>query len=117
MRNTGKQSRQQSRKNPPRQPRTSEKTLRGWASIVKLWAVCDNAACRKARACRGAIHTCAPKNFAKAPEEVRGILCCLLAAKAEGLSFDEAIEGFPGSRAEAAWHDWCAQVEERVARN
>ena len=85
------------------QPRSSERTLRGWSNLLKCWAVCDNAACREARRCRGTIRTCAPKNFAQLPEGVKGLACVIWDAKAEGLSFDAAMEGFAGSRAEAAW--------------
>jgi hypothetical protein len=94
-------------------PRSSDKTLRGWSRLLKMPALCDNAACRTALACRGPIRTCAPKHFANLPEGVQGFACVLWEAKTRGLSFDEAMEGFPGSRAEDAWNDWCAQVAAR----
>jgi hypothetical protein len=97
------------------QPRTSERMLRGWSDVLKMWAACDNAACRAAGCCRGAVHACAPKNFSALPEGVKGFACVLWDAREQGLSFDEAMEGFEGSRAEAALNDWVAQVEARQA--
>jgi hypothetical protein len=88
---------------------TSEKTLRGWAALLKLPAVCDNAACRRAGACRGAIGKCAPQNFARLPEGVQALACCLWDAREKGFSFDQAMQGFAGSKTEAAWNAWCAE--------
>jgi hypothetical protein len=95
------------------QSRASDTALRGWSDLLRMWAACGNAACREARCCRGAIRACAPQNFAALPEGVRALACGLLAAKAEGLSFDAAIEGFAGSRADTAWNAWCRRTEAR----
>src|SRR6185312_5764685 len=96
-------------------PQTArEKTLRGWAALLKLPAVCDQAACRRAGACRGAIRECAAENFARLPEGVKGLACCLLDARAKGLGFDDAMKGFAGSEAQAAWTAWCAEHPQRA---
>ena len=81
--------------------------LRAWNKILGLWRVCDKAACRKARACRGNVRACAPVNFARVPEDVQGWFGCLLLAKEDGLSFDEAmteIEKTPAAEAFRNWH-------------
>jgi hypothetical protein len=88
-----------------------EAALRDWIGILRLWQVCDNTACRRARCCRGNVRACAPRNFALAPEGVRGWFCCLLAAKEEKLSFDAALARLKDTPADAAFRAWRAGDE------
>jgi hypothetical protein len=46
---------------------------------------------------------------------VKGISAVLWDSRVRALPFEEAMAGFPGSRAEAAWNAWVAQVEARQA--
>jgi hypothetical protein len=85
--------------------------LRDWNRILGLWRVCETAACHKARACRGNVRKCTPVNFARVPEGVQGWFCCLLAAKEEGLSFDQALAEIEKTSAAEAFHDWHASAD------
>jgi hypothetical protein len=93
-----------------------EAALRDWNKILGLWRVCDNSACRRARCCRGDVRACAPGNFALAPEGVQGWFCCLLSAKEEKLSFDEALARLQDTPADAAFRAWHAGGRSRGAR-
>ena len=88
--------------------------LRHWHRILGLWRVCDKAACRRARACRGNPRACAPVNFARAPEGVQDWFCNLVLAKEAGLSFDEAMARVQGTPTEEAFLDWHADDERMV---
>jgi hypothetical protein len=99
-----------------RKDTSREEALRDWNKILGLWRVCDNAACRRARACRGNVRACSPRNFALAPEGVQGWFACLMVAKEDGLSFDEAMAQIKGTPAEEAFFEWHAG-DERIVRS
>ncbi len=85
-----------------------DRTIRGWADWLGMWALCDNPACRGAQGCRGQIKLCAPKYFHQLPEDVQAFFWCLMQAKEQGLSFDEALAGFsddsPALDGMLRWH-------------
>ena len=86
----------------------SEEAWRNWTRILGLWRVCDKAACRKARACRGNVRACVPVNFANVPEDVQAWFACLMVAREDGLSFDEAMAEIEKTPAAEAFRDWHA---------
>ena len=96
--------------------KSREASLHDWNKSLGLWRACDKAACRRARACRGDVRACAPKNFAAAPEGVQAWFCCLMDCKKEGLSFDEAMAQLKDTPAEEAFTLWHAG-DEAVARS
>lgn len=87
-----------------------EKCLRGWSKVLSLWRLCGNAACRRARRCRGEAHVCLPKNFQLLPQGVRDWFVDLAAAQECDIPFDAAIESLDASPAGQAFHDWNAAV-------
>jgi len=100
----------------PRTDTSREEALRGWNKILGLWRACDNAACRRGRACRGNVRACSPRNFALAPEGVQAWFASLVVAKEDGVSFDEMMEGLRGTPAEEAFFDWHAD-DDRIVRS
>lgn len=87
-----------------------EAGLRRWGTVLKLWRVCGNASCRRARCCRGKVRHCFPRNFLLLPEGVRGWIDVLAEAKADGLSFEEAMEWLEGTEEGEAFAQWNAAV-------
>ena len=67
-----------------------EADLRGWINWLDTWHVCANTACERARCCRGKASACFPKNFPRLPTGVRDCFVALIAAKQDGLPFDDA---------------------------
>jgi hypothetical protein len=59
-----------------------EKGMRVWGNALSLWRLCGNAACRRARACRGNVRLCFPRNFPLLPEGVRDWFEALAEARA-----------------------------------
>jgi hypothetical protein len=90
--------------------------LRDWNKMLGLWRVCDNAACRRARACRGNVRVCSPRNFALAPEGVQNWFVNLVVAKEDGLSFDEALARIKDTEIEEAFLEWHAG-DERIVQS
>lgn len=64
--------------------------LRGWMNLLDAWRVCANRACERARCCRGQVSRCFPENFPQLPQGVQDGFIALIAAKEDGLPFDEA---------------------------
>ena len=56
-------------------------SMRSGANVLCCWRICGNAACRRAKRCRGRVHLCGPRNYALLPEGVRGFFELFLAAK------------------------------------
>src|SRR5687767_13719651 len=89
-----------------------EQALRAWNKILGAWHVCDNASCRRARACRGNASLCGPTNFARLPQGVQDWFCALVIAKQHDLSWDEAmarIARMPEPDAFSVWHESIAK--------
>ena len=81
-------------------------SMRSGADMLCLWRICGNAACRGARACRGRVHLCGPRNYKLLPEGVRGFFELFLAAKQACIAFDDfkaEVQGRPETKAYAAW--------------
>ena len=93
----------------------SEEALRDWCWMLGLWRVCDRAACQRARACRGNVRACTPRNFALVPEGVQAWFVNLMLGKEDGLSFDESLARIEGTPVEEEFFDWNAD-DERVVR-
>jgi hypothetical protein len=68
-----------------------ERTLRGWFKFLGVWHVCDNAACARARACRGDIGVCGRVTFHRLPRAAQDFLLMVVDGKERGFSFDETI--------------------------
>ena len=88
--------------------RRGEATERNWSNTLKMWHVCANAACRRARCCRGSPSYCYPHNFRLLPQGVQDWFFLLGEFQREGLPFEEAREGLTkaGLVAELSnWHD------------
>ena len=67
-----------------------EATLRGWMNWLDIWRVCANTACERARCCRGWDSGCFKENFPRLPEGVQAGFIALVAAREDGLPFDDA---------------------------
>lgn len=90
--------------------------LRRFANLLCHFLVCGNAACRRARACRGRAHLCARRNHPLLPEGVREFFVALLAAKWAGLPFDRFKEDMEGREETEAFFAWRRLVRTRAAR-
>ncbi|MEA2875600.1 MAG: hypothetical protein QOF14_796 [Hyphomicrobiales bacterium] len=81
---------------------------RNWSNFLKMWHVCANTACCRARCCRGNPSACFTQNFSLLPEGVQDFFILLGEAQKEGLPFDEARAELTrvGLVAELSnWHD------------
>jgi hypothetical protein len=85
--------------------------LRRFAVMLCLWRLCANAACRRARACRGCARACARRNSKFLPEGVRGFFAAFLAAKFARLSFEAFKDEMEGSEEVAALCAWRKAAE------
>lgn len=86
------------------------KAQRGWGNILGLWRLCGDAACRRARACRGDALVCFPRNINLLPQGVREWFTALGEAQADGLTFDEAMRSLEDTPESEAFEDWSAAV-------
>ena len=80
--------------------------LRRAANLLCLWRVCGNAACRRARSCRGRAQLCARRNFDAVPQGVRDFFMDFLAAKYVGVdyeTFEAKMEGREQTKIFFAW--------------
>ena len=100
----------------PRAARSSERSVRGWNESLGAWAVCDNRACRRARACRGNIRACAKTNFARLPQDVQDWFILLMLARDEGAPFDEAIARIGKTPLNDAFTAWRASLRSAAER-
>jgi hypothetical protein len=97
---------------PP--PRTfdqqKEADLRGWTNWLDMWRVCANAACGRAGCCRGKPSGCFRENFPQLPQGVQDGFIALIAAKEDGLPFDEAWVELMWCGLVAEFANWQAPV-------
>jgi hypothetical protein len=84
------------------------------ADVLRFWHVCESAACRSARACRGDARTCARRNFKRLPDDVQSWYACLLMGKEEGLPFEETMARIAETRVANAYENWIAEVDGRA---
>jgi hypothetical protein len=81
---------------------------RGWSNLLNMWSVCANAACRRARCCRGNPSYCYRHNFSQLPDGVKDWFLPFGEFQGEALPFEEAWAGLEkaGLVAEFVnWHD------------
>lgn len=91
-----------------------EQTMRGWGTTLLLWRLCGHASCRRARACRGKVRLCVPRNFPLLPEGVRGWFAAVTEAKEEGMSFEEMRDWLDGTEEDEAFREWALAVKASV---
>jgi hypothetical protein len=87
---------------------TEEQELRQVSNFLALWRVCGNAACRRAKTCRGRAQLCGRKNSKNVPPSVREFFVAFLAGKRCGISFEEFWEDMefePCTRDYFAWRN------------
>lgn len=101
---------------PPLPGNTQE--WRALSNLLSLWALCDRAACRRARACRGDARRCIADCSHLVPPDVRIWVAELLACKRDGLSYDEARLSLPRELEQSwsAWNQAVFRITDRRAR-
>jgi hypothetical protein len=95
-----------SRPNP-----AGDRTFRFWSETLRLWSLCDNAACRRARACRGDVGTCMSVGYRKLPQGVREFYEELMGAKIANVPFDEVKAWLDANGHTRAIEEWWAAVD------
>jgi len=75
---------------PPQLDQKQEADLRGWINLLDIWRVCANPACDRAGCCRGKPSGCFRQNFSRLPMGMQDCFLALIAAKQDGLPFDDA---------------------------
>jgi hypothetical protein len=90
--------------------------LRRCADMLCHFLVCGNAACRRARACRGRAHLCARRNHKLLPKRVRAFFVAFLAAQWAGLPFDQFKADMEGREETEALFAWRRLAGDRLAR-
>lgn len=81
-------------------------SLRNWARHIRLWRVCDNAACRTARACRGEVPSCWRSNFPKLPEFVQLWAFSMMSTKEHGMTAEEMLAALDETPLTTAFVEW-----------
>jgi len=93
------------------QPMTAAVRQRAWADFLYLWRLCEGAACRRARRCKGNPHACFPRYAPLLPGEVQDYYSSLLQSREDGLSFEDAMSELQEEGLERALDDWRQAVE------
>jgi hypothetical protein len=91
--------------------------LRWGSDLCCLWRVCANAKCRRARACRGRVHTCAKRNYGLVPQGVRDVFEALLVARWSGLPFEDFKDDIEGTEEADAYFAWRRAASADVERS
>ena len=86
--------------------RSEAEALRRFANMLCLWRLCGNAACRRAKSCRGRSHLCNQRYFPFLPEAVRDWFECFLAAKYVDMSFEAFKEEMEDREETDAFFAW-----------
>ncbi len=87
---------------------TEDQELRHWSNFLALWRVCGNAACRRAKCCRGRARLCGQENTKNIPPAAREFFVAFLAGKHYGVSFEEFWEDMefePCTKDYLAWRN------------
>lgn len=85
--------------------------LRDWNALTGAWAVCGNAACRRARACRKDVRLCMPGHFARLPDGVQRFFEALAAvAEEDEPSAEEAMARLAKTPCAEAFVQWRASL-------
>ncbi len=85
--------------------------LRRVADLLCLWRVCGNAACRRARACRGRPRHCVRRNLPALPPGVRAFFAAFRAARSYRIPFETFQEEMAGSAEAEAYFAWVAAAK------
>lgn len=85
--------------------------MRGWGNTIRLWRVCDNAACTAACACRGDVKTCWRRNFRLLPKLVQCWTFCIFDGREHRMTFDETICALDRTPMARAFADWVAETD------
>jgi hypothetical protein len=101
-------------KSPQSAVQENETAERRWINLLNMWHVCGNAACRRARCCRGHIRICFKPNFLRLPEGVREFFFALGDAQEQKLPADELIEWLDAQGLMEELAKWRAAVEGSV---
>lgn len=87
-----------------------------WACLLALWRLCDQRACRRARACRRNPVACVRMNYPLLPDGARDWIDEFHEAQSKGLSFEAAMEEIDATDAGDAFRDWYAAVLASLGR-
>jgi len=88
-----------------------DRSAHGWSKLLATWRLCDNAACRRARVCRGQGHACFKAKLPLLPEPVRDWFMGYLWHKQERIPFDDMLANLEESGHGQALRDWQGGVE------
>ena len=82
-----------------------------WADLLGTWRLCRKRACQRGKRCRGEELACIKTNLRLLPESVQLWFVALMAAKRDGLSFDEAMDHLDGSWPEEGYMAWRRAID------
>jgi hypothetical protein len=88
-----------------------EKAAHGWSFLLATWRLCDNSACRRAHACRGAGTACLKAKFPLLPKGVREWFIGFEAQRRKGFPFEEMLENLDRAGFGQALRDWQGGAE------
>ena len=77
-----------------------------WSDTLATWRLCENAACQRARVCRGDEEACLKAKFPLLPELVREWYLFFFWHKEQRFTFDEMLENYEKSGHGQALRDW-----------
>ena len=84
-----------------------ERSLRAWSKHLYLWGLCDNAACRLAKACRGHAQPCMDAHFSRLPAGAQEWFKVMICAKAfYDVPFDEVMRALNESGVNEVLLEW-----------
>ena len=92
---------------------SDDEALHNWTRNLSLWYVCDNAACRRARACRGNVQRCFGRNARRVPQEVCEWLVMLAKMQRDKVPFDKARARLDKTPVGEAFHRWHTMTNAR----
>lgn len=89
----------------------ADASLRNWAGHIRLWHVCDNAACAAAHACRGDVPSCWRTNFPRLPERVQLWAFGIMSTKEYGMTPEEMLAALAEASLTHSFVEWLEQTE------
>ncbi len=98
----------------PAAPRASDADLRRVADFMRLWRLCDQTRCRRARSCHGAPRACLTRLSPLIPEKAREFVVGLFMARECDRPFEE-VEGLLWEEKQA-FDAWLAALEAAKGR-
>ena len=88
-----------------------DRDAHGWSKLLATWRLCDNAACRRARVCRGQGDVCLKAKFPLLPEAVREWFMGFVWHKQEQIPFDDMLDNLEELGHGQALRDWLEGVQ------